>query len=251
MSENTVPGPDFAAEYVKKMSALESDRRTRAAFQELVLRIAPAGGTLLDFGAGPGIDSHYFAQRGFTVAAYEIDPSMCAYFAEHCRSFIDAGRVTLDSRPYSAFLAGPSGHASAAIDLIVANFAPFNLVDDLHRLFARFHSLTANDGQVLASVLNPYFIGDLKYPWWWKRAPRLWREGCYTLPSPQGPLTRRRIGKIGAECLPYFRLERVFQGMPYGDADRANGADAARVGLRDWWGLVTSRFTFLLFARQN
>ena len=62
------------AEYVSQITAQESDRRTRSAFRDLVLNIAPPAARLFDFGAGPGIDARFFAERGFTIDAYDVDP---------------------------------------------------------------------------------------------------------------------------------------------------------------------------------
>ncbi len=73
------------AQYVKQISAEESDRSTRSAFRDRVLGIAPSGAALFDFGAGPGIDARFFAERGFTVDAYDVDPRMRDFFADHCR----------------------------------------------------------------------------------------------------------------------------------------------------------------------
>ena len=68
-------------EYERAMSASESDRRARSAFQQLVLSIAPAGAALYDFGAGTGIDARFYAEHGFTVGAYDVDPAMREHFA--------------------------------------------------------------------------------------------------------------------------------------------------------------------------
>src|SRR4029077_9379575 len=108
------------AEYVKQITSLESDRRARAAFQDLVLRIAPPGAALFDFGAGPGIDARFFAERGFTIEAYDVDPRMREFFADHCRDFIDSGRVTLDSRGYRQFVGGTAADNARLADLVIS-----------------------------------------------------------------------------------------------------------------------------------
>ena len=69
---------------------------------------------------------------------------------------------------------------------------------DLRELFGKFYTLTGPNGKVLASVLNPYFVGDMKFPWWWRRVPRLWRDGHYSLPSPEGLVARRRLAEFAA-----------------------------------------------------
>ncbi len=247
-----VPSKTLAGEqYVEQITALESDRRARSAFQDLVLRIAPPGGTLFDFGAGPGIDARFFAERGFTVEAYDVDPKMCAFFAEYCRNVIDSGRVTLECGDYREFLARNTRDSGRPADLVISNFAPLNLVDDLHELFAKFHALTGPNGRVFTSVLSPYFIGGIKTPRWWHNTARLWRDGHVFMPGPQAPHMLRRLADFNALSSPYFRLARVFRGLP-SYPKGSNGVDMSRSGrYAAWLGLATSRFMFLLFEKRD
>ena len=237
-------------EYVKQITALDSDRRARSAFQTLVLSIAPPGGTLFDFGAGTGMDARLYAEHGLTVAAYEVDPNMCEYFSEYCRDLIEAGRVTLDCGSYREFLARKSPADGHGVDLVTANFAPLNLIDDLQELFAKFHELTGPGGRVLASVLSPYFVGDMKYGWWWRNSLRLWRDGHYSVQGAQAPIVRRRLANFAAQSEPYFTLKLVFRGLPpYGKRDAvpfdvSGGAGCA--GLR----VSGCQFMFLLFEKR-
>jgi len=238
------------AAYVEALTSLESDRRARAAFQDLACRIARPGATLFDFGAGPGLDARLYAERGFAVAAYDIDPKMREFFAGHCREFIATGQVVLHGGSYREFLAGNSC-AERPADLVTSNFAPLNLVADLRELFAKFHALTRPDGYVLASVLNPYWVRDLKCPWWWRNVGRLWRKGYYFVPGPLAPTARRRLANYAAESAPYFVLERVFRGMPTAASTAIEGLDISRGIGHAWLRLTRCQFMFLLFRRQN
>jgi SAM-dependent methyltransferase len=215
------------AQYVRQITAQESDRSTRSAFQELVLSMAPSGAVLFDFGAGPGIDARFFAEQGFTIDAYEVDPRMREFFVNHCRDLIDLGRVRLDDSAYRDFLTRKPAENTRRADLVISNFAPLNLVDDLRELFAKFHALTAPGGKVLANVLNPCFIGDMRFLAWWRSAPRLWRDGELFLPGPLAPHYRRLLSNFRAASTPHFRLSRVFRGLPLG------------------------RYMFLLFEKTN
>lgn len=199
------------AEYVREITAQESDRRTRSAFRDLVLKIAPSGAMLFDFGAGPGIDARFFAERGFTIDAYDIDPRMREFFADHCRDLIDLGSVTLEGCAYREFLARTSADSRRRVDLVISNFAPLNLVDDLRELFGKFNTLTGPKGKLLASVLNPWFIGDMRSRLWWRDAPRLWRDGEVFWPGPQAPHYRRLLRTFRIASAPHFRVSRVFQ----------------------------------------
>jgi SAM-dependent methyltransferase len=236
--------------YVKAITSLESDRRTRAAFQNLVLKIARPGAVLFDFGAGPGLDARLYAEHGFSVAAYDVDPKMRESFLVHCREFIETGQVLLYGGSYREFLAG-NDHAERGADLVTSNFAPLNLVRDLRELFAKFHALTRPNGCVLASVLSPYWIGDLKCPWWWRNALRLWRDGYYLVPGPLAPTVRRRLGNYVRESAPYFALERVFPGVLTEGTTDIGAMNVSRGSRHAWFQLTRCQFMFLLFRRQN
>src|SRR5260370_29176052 len=110
-------------DYVEAITALQSDRRARSAFQDLVLRTASPGAAIFDFGAGPGIDARFYAERGFTVGAYDVDPRMCEYFAGHCREFIQAGKVALDGATYRDFPPLKTLVAAPPVDLLTSNSA--------------------------------------------------------------------------------------------------------------------------------
>jgi SAM-dependent methyltransferase len=238
-------------DYVEAITALQSDRRARSAFQELVLKVASPGATLFDFGAGPGIDARFYAERGFTVDAYDVDPGMSEYFAGHCREFIQTGRIALETGSYRDFLANNTVAGGRRVELIISNMAPLNHIERLQELFAKFHALTGPDGKVLASVLSPYFIGDLRYPWWWRNAARLWRAGHFSVPGAQGPIVRRRLADFATQSAPYFTLERVFRGLPPSSRRDAHGIDATRHGRYAWLHVLTCRFMILLFQKRH
>jgi SAM-dependent methyltransferase len=220
------------AEYVSQITAQESDRRTRSEFRDLVLNIAPPGARLFDFGAGPGIDARFFAERGFTIDAYDVDPRMREFFADHCRDLIDSGRVTLDGSTYREFLTRTTSEVGRRADLIISNFAPLNLVDDLRELFGKFHELTGPKGKIFASVLSPCFIGDIRSRLWWHGASRLWRDGELFLPGPQAPYYRRLLRNFRTVSSPHFTLTRVFPG-----------------GRFAWLRIARCRYLFLLFEK--
>jgi SAM-dependent methyltransferase len=229
------------AEYVSQITAQESDRRTRAVFRDVVLSTAPSGGKLFDFGAGPGIDARFFAERGFTIDAYDVDPRMRKFFADLCGDLIDLGSVTLDHSAYREFLTQRTVDGSRA-DLVISNFAPLNLVEDLRELFGKFHALTGPNGKVLASVLSPYFIGDMRSRMWWRGAPRLWRNGELFLPGPQAPYYRRLLRNFRTLSAPHFRLSRV---------GNSNGIDLRRDGRFAWLQVARCRYMFLLFEKTG
>lgn len=216
-------------EYVAAITARESDRRTRRAFQELALRSASPGRDVFDFGAGPGIDAKQYAAHGLRVLAYDIDPRMCASFIRHCGAEIAAGRVHLYEGNYRAFLERvPHLRSSFDIGLVTANFAPLNLVDDLRELFAGLHALTGRRAKLVASVLNPNYVGDLCYRWWWANRLRYWRKGSFSVAGTDMSIHRHSIRRVTDLAAPHFTLEAV----------QRDSSPLAR------------RYLFLIFARR-
>ncbi len=199
--------------YDAQLARRSSDRIARAAFRQLVAALAPPGASVLDFGAGTGLDAVWYAQHGFKVRAFEPDPRMCAAFATRCRPWLDCGVVTLEEGGYEEFLARSAG--AGAADVITANFAPLNLVPELPRLFAHLHVRCARGGRVLASVLNPWYPGDLRYGWWWRKLLPLVLSGRFAVPGASGPILRRNLAAYGRDCQPYFALRGAFPGRAF------------------------------------
>ena len=238
------------AQYVAQITARESDRQARAAFRDLAVRTANPGASLLDFACGTGLDARFYAERGFSVSAYDIDRQMCEFFAAHCRDLMEAGRVTLEGGAYRDFLARQSAGGARTVDLVTSNFAPLNLIGNLNELFATFHARTSPHAKVLASVLSPYYLGDLRYPWWWRNLLPLMRDGRFSVAGAQAAIVRRRLADFAAQSAPYFTLQRVFWGLP--PRGRRDVAGIQLSGARGaWLRLSTCRFMFLLFSRRS
>jgi SAM-dependent methyltransferase len=238
------------AEYVHAMLQRQSDLEAREAFQSLALQLVPPGGMIFDFGAGAGIDARFFAEHGLCVRVYDSDPSMRRYLAETCRDLIDAGQIMPETGEYAEFLARSPAVDERRAHLVTANFAPLDLIDDLPVLFAKLHALTMPGGSLLASVLSPYFVGDLRFGWRWRGMIPLWHTGRLAVPGAHGNIVRRRLTVFAAECAPWFRLERVFRGLPPRGAGEATGIDFALNARTAWLRLTRCRFMFLLFRRQ-
>jgi SAM-dependent methyltransferase len=226
--------------YVAAMNARAPDREARSAFQRLVLQLAPAGCRILDFGAGPGVDARVFVQHGFKVFAYDHDPRMREAFARYCRTEIARGQVFLREGNYRDFLSLRSW--DPAVDVVTANFAPLNLIDDLPELFARLHALTAPNALVIASVLNTSFLGDARYPWWWTNRGSVCLRGEFATDGPAGRVHRRTPRNFARAAAPYFSFQRAVRGLP-------GPQRLITPWLHSLW-LTTSQYMFLVFARR-
>jgi SAM-dependent methyltransferase len=238
------------AAYVRAMEQHESDRQAREAFQTLALSLVPPGGTIFDLGAGAGIDARFFAERGLCVRVYDNDARMRSYLADTCRDLIAAGHILPETGDYPEFLARTFDSGAPRAQLAIANFSPLDLIADLPVLFAKLHAVTVPGGALLASVLSPYFYGDLTLGWRWRGMIGQLRTGRLTVAGAQGNIPRRCLRVFAAECAPWFKLERVFRGLPPRHAGEADGIDFALRPQTAWLRLTHCRFMFLLFRRQ-
>jgi SAM-dependent methyltransferase len=240
-----VSSKHVGAAYAAAITALDSDRRARDAFRRLVLTLVPPGAALYDFGTGTGLDARFYAERGLAVGMYDADPEMAAYAAGHCQDLIAAGKVVLDRGSYADFLAGALT-AERRVALITANFAPLSLIGELGPLFARLHALTSPDGQLLASVLSPCFVGDLRYRWWWTHVGRLLREGAFAVPGAHGSIIRRTVSEYARRCAPYFELIET-----YGGSMRVRAGPPRAWTAGAWLQTACCRYLFLRFRRRD
>lgn len=180
--------------YHRTISANPRDQRTRDRFLRLALGLLRPGQRILDFGAGTGIDAKAYAAAGHVVWTYDHDPAQCAYLAEHSRNEIE--RRMIIPTPYPP---------AQKLKAIFANFAVLNLIADLAGLFRSFAQILDEDGFVLVSLLNPYFLGDVRYGWWRANLPMLLREGHYSV----GQVHRYQPQVVARSAAPHFRLEEI------------------------------------------
>ena len=219
------------ARYVAAITARDADLRARAAFLQVALDLAARGSVIFDFGAGPGLDAKLYAQHGVRVLTYDKDPQMCEYLLTYCRDEIGRQQIA----PCAEF---PPARG-VDIDLVTANFAPFNLIDEPSAYFKAFHGLVGARGKLLLSVLNPYFIGDMKYRWWWRNAIRLMLHGEYSVRGGAGRIYRRSPRRFKDMAAPYFTLRAVMRGLP----------SDFHGGLPGWPSSATSQYLFLVFDK--
>jgi hypothetical protein len=75
-------------------------------------------------------------------------------------------------------------------------------------LFEELSQVVQPGGFVLASMLNPYYLGDARYSWWRANLINLLRHGHYGVVS-ESRIHRFTPGAVARTAAPYFRLERV------------------------------------------
>ena len=194
------------------------DRKARERFHRLVLQLMPPHGTILDFGAGTGIDAKRYAVNGFQVLVHEPSEANLGYLKEHCRQEIASGTIAITALS-----------DARDVQMIVANFAVLNLIGDHRALFTTFAGLLAPRGLVLVSLLNPFFLGDARYAWWRDNLRRLIRDGAYGVDGEFDRIYRFAPSAVGRAARPHFN---VLRSSPA------------------WSRLATSRYVFMLFQKQ-
>ncbi|EIL97307.1 hypothetical protein RHOFW104T7_02630 [Rhodanobacter thiooxydans] len=205
-----------AEQYHAFMLASPRDQAVRDRFQQMALELLPDGADLLDFGAGTGIDAKAYAASGHPTFVYEPSAEMRTCLAHYCRDEIAGERVVAVASPLAC-----RAHA------VTANFAVLNHFADHAALFQELSCVVRRGGFVLASMLNPYYLGDARYGWWRANATNLLRKGHYAIPS-ESHIHRFAPHVVARAAAPYFRLERL---VPRG------------------LGLAVQLYMFLLFRR--
>lgn len=227
--------------YDQQILGRRADRLARSAFQGCVSGLIEPGATIFDFGAGTGIDARAYAARGYRVLAYDHDPQMCDVFRRSSGPQLESGQIELMEGDFRHFLATDPVFSGRKADLVTANFAPLNLIEDLPELFHKLQALTLPGGRVLVSVLSTRFIGDMRFNWWWHNRSALRRDGHFTLRGAW-TVTRRTPANFAALAAPYFRLAGVRGGFP---RNRPHAVDSPMLVLP----LMASRYMFLLFEK--
>jgi 2-polyprenyl-3-methyl-5-hydroxy-6-metoxy-1,4-benzoquinol methylase len=192
------------------------DRQVRERFQAIALDLLPQGADVLDFGAGTGIDAKVFAAHGHRTFVYEPSDAMKGYLAQHCQDEIARDAVTTVSLPLTCKVHG-----------VTANFAVLNHIPEQVALFEDLAAVVQPGGFVLASMLNPFYLGDARYSWWRANLLNLIRDGSYGVAS-ESRIHRFTPGAVERAAAPHFQLERL---QPRG------------------LGLATRLYMFLLFRR--
>jgi SAM-dependent methyltransferase len=203
-------------QYHEFILASKRDRTVRERFQNMALDLLPEGADLLDFGAGTGIDAKVYAANGHRTFVFEPTETMRDYLAQHCADEIVRKTIIPVALPLTN-----------KVHAVTANFAVLNHFADHAQLFEEFSSVVDLGGFVLASMLNPYYLGDARYGWWRANVMNFVRKGHYAIRS-ESNIHRFAPRVLARTAAPYFRLERY---VPRG------------------LGLAADPFMFLLFRR--
>ena len=185
------------AQYHEFMLASPRDRVVRERFQKMALDLLPAGADVLDFGAGTGIDAKAYAANGHPTFVHEPSQAMGDYLAQYCRDEIARKTIITVASPLAC-----------KVQAVTANFAVLNHFADHAALFEALSRVVREGGFVLASMLNPYYLGDARYGWWRANVMNLVRSGHYAIES-ESRIHRFAPRVVARSAAPYFRLERL------------------------------------------
>ena len=203
-------------QYHKFIQTSPRDQAVRDRFMKMALGLLPKGADVLDFGAGTGIDAKTYAANGHQTFVYEPSAAMVEYLTQHCRDEIARKTVITTTLPLTCKVQG-----------VTANFAVLNHFEDHTALFEDLSQVVQHGGFVLASMLNPYYLGDVRYGWWRANVMNLVRHGRYAI-SSESRIHRFTPRVVAEAAAPHFHLERL---SPRG------------------LGLATDLYMFLLFRR--
>lgn len=115
-------------------------------------RLWSPGMTVLDVGAGTGVDAAYLQQQGITVVALDAVQAMLEILKQRCPG---VETITGDFRDLGSLLGGRRFNG------IVSSFAALNTADDLGLFAAQLARHLAPGGAALLHMLNRWPLLDL------------------------------------------------------------------------------------------
>jgi SAM-dependent methyltransferase len=178
----------------------------RRCFWQCAEAVLPAKASILDFGAGTGIDAEHFASLGHRVTAYDLSGGMLAVLRRRCAEQVAGGTI--------APIGGPLAEAREAIaarapyDAVVCNFAILTHLAHLEPAMRLFADWVRAGGTVLIGIQNPWFPADLREGWYLKSLLRAPLAGAirYRLPE-SGYGYRHTPGQVRRSARPEFVRE--------------------------------------------
>jgi SAM-dependent methyltransferase len=194
----------IAAEYDEQMGAASGIRWTRDAFREFVTVEVPTPAAVLDFGCGTGIDTAWLAARGYRVIGYDISTGMLEELRRKCARFIEGGQVSTCDGSFATLIAALD--ARAPVDAVIANFAVFNLIEDLAPVFSALAPHVKRDGHVFLNILNPIFWKDLRSRVLWAAWARSIGRPSIQVMGGAPDLYRHWVASVRRAARPHFTL---------------------------------------------
>jgi len=192
----------------------------------------PEAGSILDFGAGSGIDAQHFAALGHDVIAYDPSEGMIAELRRKCAADIEAGCVSI--------LCGNLDEVRGALtdrapfDAILCNFAVFSSMRSLAPALDLFAQVTRPGSAVLITIQNPWYPPDMRTAAFWKAL----------LAMPFRPVLSYDSDELGRSYR-HTRAQVRKAARPFFAPDDRPAADcrARRFGWRSPFNLVVLRRT--------
>jgi len=229
-----------AARYDSQMEGVSEGIRLRDVFRKRVSAMAGAGTPILDFGCGTGTDADWYAANGHRVIAYDISEGMVNVLRTRCAAAISRGTIVALAGEFEILLVALEQFGPVAA--IAANFAVLNHVPDLTPLLQRLAFHLRPKGVLIATMLNPFYLPDIRSRWWWKGMPRsLWAGNIRMV----GDVTtyRHYIRSIRRMAAPHFKL-----------VEHQNSASAmagSPSGSGSWRDSLNSNFMILVLRKPG
>jgi SAM-dependent methyltransferase len=228
-----------ASEYDRQVEGLAVNRTIRDAFRSRVSELAGPAGTIVDFGCGTGTDAAWYAAHGHRVVAYDISAGMVNVLRSVHADAVASGQIV----PVAGGLDDLERvlRPLAPVDVIAANFAVLNHVRDLEPLFRVLSSHLQPGGSLVASLLNPTLLADMRQRWWWTGALQSLRSGTIAF---HGDVTtyRHYVSTVRRAARPHLAL------MEVGHADAEGRWSSGRVG---WREAMKQPFVFVVLRKNS
>lgn len=193
-----------APHYDAQMEAASSSRWVREAFREFVALDLSPPASVLDFGCGTGMDTAWLAAQGSEVIAYDVSVGMLAELRRKCAEFVEHGQVSVCQGSFAALISALEERPP--VDAVIANFAVFNLIEDMQPVFSALAPHVEAGGHVFLSILNPIFWKDLRSRELWRAWAHSFRDPAIHVRGGATDLYRHWVPSVQRAARPHFNL---------------------------------------------
>lgn len=190
--------------YDSVLESIYGDLIVRNSFHQSVEKKLNHNDVILDFGCGTGLDSYYFASKGFKVHCFDNSPGMLIKVQQKYSDFINDGKIKIIDENYSEFISRDAGEKYR---IIILNFAVINTIPDPGLFFDRIKNHITMDGYLFVSALNPYYMKSLTSFSNWKRLFVNFNNGFYDMKNDRLNVRVYYPQKIKSISSRFFRID--------------------------------------------
>ena len=128
----------------------------RTCVRNQMLELLHPGDSILELNAGTGLDSFYFAEKGFQVLATDLAPGMIETMKRKKAQMASPGMMQVQACSFNSL-----ENISGSFDHIFSNFGGLNCAEDIRSVISQFSRLLNKGGKVTLVMMPPFCPWEL------------------------------------------------------------------------------------------